>query len=77
MEEASMRKTNWFAVAIAALIVMGVGGWVTSITKARATRAAAPSVQIDVIDAMKSAGNLPIKHPIKHYEGFWGCPGFC
>ena len=56
-----MRKANWFAVAAAALIVVGVGGWVTSITNARPTGAAAPSVQIDVIGAMKNARNLPTK----------------
>jgi hypothetical protein len=58
-----MRKTNVFAVAAAALILAGVGGWASSTIHARGTPAATPiSVQIDPFQAMVKAKGLPTSH---------------
>jgi hypothetical protein len=56
-----MRKTNVFAVAAAALIIAGVGGWANSTIRTHGTPAANPtSVLIDPFQAMLKAGDLPI-----------------
>ena len=54
-----MRQTYLFAAAAAALIVACVAGWATSDTQARV---ATPSVQINPIQMMESAKQLPVEH---------------
>ena len=54
-----MRQTHLFAAAAAALILACVAGWATSDTQALA---AAPSVQIDPLEMMGSAKQLPTEH---------------
>ena len=54
-----MRQTYLFAAAVAALILACVAGWATSDTQARV---ATPSVQIDPIQMMMSAKQLPTEH---------------
>jgi hypothetical protein len=54
-----VRKTKVFAVAAAALTLAVVGGWASSTTQVRATKAA---VQIDPFQAMVNAKNLPTSH---------------
>ena len=55
-----MGKTGLFAVsAAAALILACVAGWAVSGTQARV---ATPSVQIDPINVMTSAKQLPTEH---------------
>ena len=49
-----MRQTHLFAAAIVALILACVPGWLTS-----QARVAAPSVQIDPIQMMMTAKQLP------------------
>jgi hypothetical protein len=58
-----MRKTKVFAVAAAALILAGVGGWASSTINAGRTAAATPiSVRIDPFQAMVKANGLPTSH---------------
>ena len=52
-----MRKTTLFAAAAAALILIGVGGWVASTP--RATAAAAPTEQIDIMQLTVNAKDMP------------------
>jgi hypothetical protein len=55
-----MRQTNLFAAAAAALILACVAGWAMSDTQARV---ATPStVQIDPLQVMMSAKQLPTEH---------------
>jgi hypothetical protein len=54
-----MRKSNWFAIAGAALILGGVGGWVASTTQASV---AAPTERIDVVQLTMNAKDLPTQH---------------
>jgi len=56
-----MRKIGLLAVA--ALILAGVGGWVSSTIHAPGTAAALPtSIQIDPFQAMVKAKGLPTSH---------------
>jgi hypothetical protein len=59
-----MRNTRLIAVAAAAAFTLaGLGGWASSTTQSRATKATAPiSVQIDPFQAMVNAKNLPTSH---------------
>jgi hypothetical protein len=52
-----MRQTCLFAAAVAALILACVPGWLSS-----QARVATPSVQIDPIQFMESAKQLPVEH---------------
>jgi hypothetical protein len=54
-----MRQTHLFAAAAAALILACVAGWATSDTQARVV---IPSVQIEPLQAMVSAKQLPTEH---------------
>jgi hypothetical protein len=54
-----MRQAHLFAAAAAALILACVAGWATSDTQARI---ATPSVQIDPLEMMGSAKQLPTEH---------------
>jgi hypothetical protein len=54
-----MRQTYLFAAAVTALILACVAGWATSDTQARV---ATPSVQINPIQMMESAKQLPVEH---------------
>jgi hypothetical protein len=56
-----MRKTSFFAVAAVALILAGVGGWVVASTP-RATAAAAPTEQIDIMQLTVNAKGMPTQH---------------
>jgi hypothetical protein len=54
-----MRTTKLFAVAAAALILAGIGGWASSTV----TKAGVPtSVQIDPFQMMVNSTNLPASH---------------
>jgi hypothetical protein len=53
-----MRKI--FIITGVALILAGLGGWVASTTNAKVARPAA--AQIDPMQAMINAKNLPIQH---------------
>ena len=55
-----MRKTTVFATAAAALILAGVGGWVASTPQARVIAPA--GVQVDPLQMMISAKDMPIQH---------------
>jgi len=55
-----MRKTTFFATAAAALILAGVGGWVASTPQARVIAPA--GVQVDPLQMMISAKDMPIQH---------------
>jgi hypothetical protein len=55
-----MRKTTLFAAAAAALILVGVGGWVASTPNA--TAAAAPTEQIDIMQLTVNAKDMPTQH---------------
>jgi hypothetical protein len=58
-----MRKTKVFAVAAAALILAGFGGWVSSTINADRTAAATLiSVQVDPFQEMVKAKGLPTSH---------------
>jgi hypothetical protein len=58
-----MRKTKVFAVAAAALILAGVGGWASSTINAGRTAAATPiRVQMDPFPEMVNAKGLPTSH---------------
>jgi hypothetical protein len=58
-----MRKTKVFAVAAAALILAGVGGWVNSTINAGRTAVATPIiVQMDPFQEMLKAKGLPTSH---------------
>jgi hypothetical protein len=57
--EFKMRRTGLFAIA-AALILAGVGGWAASNTQARVAPEA--NVQIDPLQLMTHAGDLPAQH---------------
>jgi hypothetical protein len=58
-----MRKTKVFAVAAAALILAGIGGWVSSTVNAGRTAAATPiNVQMDPFQEMLKAKGLPASH---------------
>jgi hypothetical protein len=54
-----MRKTSLFAVAAAALILVGVGGWVIASTPNAS--AAAPTEQIDIVQLTMNA-DMPPQH---------------
>jgi len=55
-----MSKMQWF-VTIAALILAGVGGWVTSTKGARSVHFVAPATttQFDTLPAMSKTKDLP------------------
>jgi hypothetical protein len=55
-----MHKTTLFAAAAAALILVGVGGWVA--WTPNATAAAAPTEQIDIMQLTGNAKDLPTQH---------------
>jgi hypothetical protein len=55
-----MRKTTFFTTAAAALILAGVGGWVASTPQASVTAPA--GVQVDPLQMMISAKDLPTQH---------------
>jgi hypothetical protein len=58
-----MRKTYWFTVAAVALaLLVGAGGWTVLNSPAGAAKAVGSSVQIDPLQAMKNAKNLPTAH---------------
>jgi hypothetical protein len=58
-----MRKTKVFAVAAAALILAGFGGWISSTINAGRTAAATPiTMQVDPFQAMVKAKGLPTSH---------------
>jgi len=58
-----MRKTKVFAVAAAALILAGIGGWASSTVSAGRITAAIPvSVQMDPFQEMVKANGLPASH---------------
>jgi hypothetical protein len=56
-----MRKTSFFAVAAAALILAGGGGWLVASTP-RATAAAEPTEQIDIMQLTVHAKDMPTQH---------------
>ena len=58
-EENPMRQTHLFAAAAAALILACIAGWATSDTQARV---ATPLLQMDPIQMMISAKQLPTEH---------------
>jgi hypothetical protein len=47
--------------AAAALILAGVGGWTNSATGALESKAAAPIIQVDTLQMMVNAKDLPIQ----------------
>jgi hypothetical protein len=55
-----MRKTSLFAVAAAALILAGVGGWVIASTPNAS--AAAPTERIDTVQLTMNAKDMPPQH---------------
>jgi hypothetical protein len=55
-----VRKTTLFAVAVAALILVGVGGRIASTPNASA--AAAPTEQIDIMQLTVNAKGMPTQH---------------
>ena len=55
-----MDKTNLFAAAAAAVILVCVGGWVTPTPVA--TAAATPTEQIDIMQLTVNAQDLPAQH---------------
>jgi hypothetical protein len=58
-----MRKTKVFAVATAALILAGIGGWASSAVNAGRTAAATPiNIQMDPFQEMVRAKGLPASH---------------
>ena len=58
-----MRKAYWFAAASnAVMILASAGGWAMLTAPAAATKAIDASVQVDPMQAMKNAKNLPAAH---------------
>ena len=55
-----MSKMRWFVI-VAALVLAGVGGWVTSTKGARSVQVAGPTtaIQVDTLRAMSTAKDLP------------------
>jgi hypothetical protein len=58
-----MRQAYWFAAAsIAVMILASAGGWTILTAPAGATNAVGASLQVDPMQAMKNAKNLPAAH---------------
>ena len=61
--EIGMRKAYWFIVAVVAVTMFaGAGGWTMLSSPAGAINARSGSIQIDPLQAMRNAKNLPASH---------------